>query len=339
MTASFIGNQSTRQRLRSLVEEARLHPCLLFEGPAGVGKATTAAWLARLANCDHDDLEQRPCEECWSCRQIPKGQHPDIMMVGLDPSKTAAIISVDQSREIISRLMVKPFHARRRFVIFDPADAMTPEAANAMLKTFEDPPESTHFFLVTSAPAALPLTVRSRSQRIRFSPVSTEAIAGWLADQGRSDGERLAQIAEGCPGRALSNELGAGQGMMGARDALLAALEGDVADRFKFSETLCRGDRSKWTVAVGHTLDAIACLLRDATAVRAGGQVFYNSDRPTVVSVWADRLDPGAVAALVEALSTARERLSRFVGGRLVLDALLASLVRHLSAGAQHEAL
>lgn len=339
MNPSFIGNEATRAQLRTLVESDRLHPCLLFEGSNGLGKATTALWLAQVANCEHEDVAQRPCQGCWSCRQIPKGQHPDILSIGLDPSKTAAIISVGQAREVISQMMVKPFHARRRFVIIDPADAMTPEAANALLKTFEDPPDSTHFILVTGAPASLLLTVRSRSQRIRFSPVAGDELAAWLGDQGIEQPELVARMAEGCPGRALGLDVTVGAGMNHARDALIDALHSDVATRLKYAETMCRGDRSKWTIVLNDTLDALAGLLRDALAVQSGGTAFYNADRQDIVERWSRELDAASIAALADALNVARERLQRFVSGRLVLDALLEALVRLLSIGANREAI
>lgn len=328
MTAPFIGNDRARARLSKLVESDRLHPCLLWEGAEGVGKATTALWLAMLANCDAADHHARPCGQCWSCRQIPKGQHPDVIRVGLDPSKTAPIISVAQAREVISQLTVKPFHARRRFVIIDPADAMTPEAANALLKTFEDPPAQTHFILVTSAPASLLLTVRSRSQRLRFAPVAESEIVTWLQGQGIGQAEKLARASEGCPGRAMVMDPESEGGMQDARDALLDALEKDVAGRLKYAETLCRGDRSKWTAAVDDTLDALGGLIRDTMAVRAGGTPFYNPDQPEVIARWASCLDEAALASLTHTLAEAHERLSRFVSGRLVMDAVLADVAR-----------
>ena len=338
MASGFIGNTNIRDRLRSLVEADRLHPCLLFEGPPGLGKATTAIWLATVANCDADMPSQRPCGGCWSCRQIPKGNHPDVLTVGLDTSKTASIISVAQARAVISQLTVKPFHARKRFVIIDPADAMTPEAANALLKTFEDPPELTHFILVTGAPASLLLTVRSRSQRIRFAPVATGELSAWLEERGMEQAELVAAAAEGCPGRALGLDLTGSMGWRNARDAFLEALQGDTAARLKFAENLCRGERSKWLTSVEETLDAIATLLRDGLAVRSGGKAFYNEDRPEVVEVWARALEPASVAGLADALSDARERLDRFVSGRLVMDALLARLRRVLDHGGRCEA-
>ena len=332
MSSPFIGNERARGQLRRLVESDRLHPCLLWEGAQGVGKATTALWLAMLANCESEDMPARPCGQCWSCRQIPKGQHPDIIHVGLDPSKAAPIISVAQAREVISQLTVKPFHARRRFVIIDPADAMTPEAANALLKTFEDPPSQTHFILVTSAPASLLLTVRSRSQRLRFAPVAEAEISSWLTAQGVDDADKLARASEGCPGRAKTMDPDAEGGMLAARDALLDALSKDVAGRLKYAETLCRGDRSKWAPVVDDTLDALGGLVRDTLAVRSGGEPFYNADQPEIIARWAARLDEGALASITDTLAEAQDRLGRYVSGRLVMDAVLADIAQRIGS-------
>ena len=104
-------------------------------------------------------------------------------------------------------------------------------------------------------------------------------------------------------------------GMQSARDALLDALEKDVAGRLKFAETLCRGDRSKWSPAVDDTLDALGSLIRDTMAVGAGGKPFYNTDQPEVISRWAASLDEAALAGLTNTLTEAQDRLSRFVSG------------------------
>jgi DNA polymerase III subunit delta' len=336
MSIRFIGNEMTRSRLNTLVEIERLHACMLFEGPRGVGKATTALWLASLVNCEADDSSARPCGGCWSCRQIPKGQHPDIIQIGLDPTKTAPIISVGQARSVISQLMVKPFHARHRFVIIDPADAMTPAAANALLKTFEDPPSQTHFVLVTSAPASLLLTVRSRSQRVRFAPAQQAEIQAWLEEQNIDQPAEVARLAEGCPGRALTMDLAGVDDWRTSRDALIAAVDGDVAARFKFAEHLCKGDRAKWSRKVEQSLDAMSSVLRDALAVSQNGTIVYNDDRPDLVSDWARRLGPGGVAYMADVVADAHERLARFVNGRLVVDAVLTQLGHALEQGGRH---
>ena len=329
----FIGNREIRERLRFLSDTDRLHSCMLFEGPDGIGKSTTAMWLAMLANCEQRQEGAEPCGNCWSCRQIPKGQHPDIIHIGLDPSKTAPIISVGQSRKLISQLTVKPFNAKHRFVIIDPADSMTPEAANALLKTFEDPPAQTHFVLVTSAPVSLLLTVRSRSQRIRFAPVSDNELAQWLSTRGVDAPSEVARLAEGRPGHALTLNLDQADDWRVLRNQFLDALSLDAAGRFRYAESLCKGDRGKWIHQVESTLDAVSGLLRDALACSSGAQILYNDDRSDLVRDWADRLGPSGIAALSVAISEARERLQRFVSGRLVLDAFMGRLVDTLNRG------
>ncbi len=333
MSESIIGNDQIRGRLRDLVLSDRLHPCLVFEGPEGLGKGLTAIWIAQFANCEKEDPEQRPCGGCWSCRQIPKDQHPDVIRVGVDPKKTAAIISVGQARELHKQLMVKPFHARRRFVIFDPADAMTTEAANALLKTFEDPPSQTHFILVTGAPASLLMTVRSRSQRIRFAPVAETVLVEWLTGRGVPKPSVVARQAEGCPGRALTLDLSGVDEWRSSRDEFLNALNGDVSERFKYTERLVRGDRSKWVPKLDRTLDALSSMLRDALSVSGGGAIHYNPDRAATIQDWADALGAAGVAATSVAVTEGRERLERYVNGRLVLDAIIAQLGARLDAG------
>jgi DNA polymerase-3 subunit delta' len=335
MSQDFIGNDGIRSKLRMLADAGRLHPCLLFEGPAGIGKGTTALWLAQVVNCEAES-EARPCGGCWSCRQIDKGQHPDIIEICADESKATRVISVKQSRELIGKLSLQPFHARRRFVIIDPADVMTPEAANALLKTFEDPPKATSFILVTSASASLLSTVRSRSQRIRFAPVHVSSLQAWLEDSGVDNAEVLAHLSEGCPGRAKTLDIDGADKWRTARDQLLDILDADTAAQFKFAETLCRGDRSKWQSKVEVLLDASSCLLRDALSVSAGGSIVYNTDRPEVIHAWANTLGSRGVAGLAEVVADTRDKLHRYVNGRLVMDVFISRFGQLLDKEHRH---
>src|SRR4030095_5511537 len=118
------------------------------------------------------------------------------LAVGIDPERRNPIISVDQARQVITELQVKPFHARRRVVILDPADAMNPQAAHALLKTFEEPRADTGFVLVTSAVSQMRPTILSRSQRVRFGPIPFEELVPFLRTRGIAEPERLAVLAE-----------------------------------------------------------------------------------------------------------------------------------------------
>jgi DNA polymerase-3 subunit delta' len=325
VTQAFIGHADTRERLRTLAQTDRLHHCLLFEGPAGVGKAATALWLAAVVNCEQAPVDE-PCGRCWSCRQIPKGHHPDVIIVRPDPKKHTRIISVEQARSVLSQLILRPFHARLRFVIIDPADAMMPPAANALLKTFEEPPNATGFILVTGAVGSLLPTVRSRSQRVRFAPVPVDDLERWLAARGVNQPADVARLSEGCPGRALGLSVSDVGAWRQSRDALVSALDATAAERFTFSEKLARGDRSTWTQQVESTLEAVACLLRDALARLTDGEVRYNTDRPAIVDEWAQRLGRDGIAVVAAAVGDARVNLAHNVNGRLLADGLVAQI-------------
>lgn len=329
------GNGEVRARLAALARRDRLHPCLLFEGPPGVGKAEAARWLAALTNCEAEQGEA-PCGTCWSCRRIADGNHPDILEVGLDPERKAPIISVRQARELTSKLTLRPYSARRRFILIDPADAMNVAAANGLLKTFEEPPADTGFILITSQAASLLATVRSRSQRVRFGPVADDELVPWLRAQGVPQPELLLRRSEGCPRRALELANGSAEALTAARDLVIQALTLPIGEMFQFSQKLAQGDRDGWTRRVTTTLDALDELCRDAQVWMAGRQApegLYNADRLGLVETWANALGPEGCVAVQGAVATARLDVSRYVNARLLLDNLLVAIATQLGRG------
>src|SRR5206468_11280591 len=113
----------------------------LFEGMVGVGKATTALALAQALNCER--APGQGCGACDPCRKIESGLHPDVVRVEPD----GQFIKIAQVRQVTARAAYRPHEGRARVVILDPADAMNLEAANALLKTLEEPPADIHFVL------------------------------------------------------------------------------------------------------------------------------------------------------------------------------------------------
>lgn len=325
----LLGNAELRDRLLDLAKRDRLHPCLIFEGPAGVGKAATVRWLASALNCG-SETAPRPCGACWSCRQIARGQHPDILEVGLDPERTAPIISVEQARKLVGQLALHPYQARVRIVTLDPADALSPEAANALLKTLEEPPGATVFVLVTAAVSRLLPTVRSRGQRVRFTPVPEAELVPWLAARGLPDAEWLARESGGCPGRALALAEGEATAALEARDALLHALAGPVDELFAYAESLVKGERGDWLPRVERALDALSRLVRDTMVVEGGRRPLYNPDRLELVRTWAGGLGLDGARRVAVAVESARRDVEAYVNARLLVEALLTTVAAEL---------
>ncbi len=147
--ADVLGHAQPRALLLRAVVARSVPQSLLFDGPDGVGKRTTALALASAINCQHPDIDGDACGGCSSCRRIARAQHPDV--VSLVPNEKGTI-TVEMAREVIGQASYRPFEARRRVVVIDEADRLQPAAQNALLKTLEEPPPSSMFVLVSVAP-------------------------------------------------------------------------------------------------------------------------------------------------------------------------------------------
>ncbi len=164
----------------------RLGHGLLICGPAGLGKREVA-----LALADHV-LARGDAAHATRTRQlIAAGTHPDLQLVSFIPNKSGdklrTEIVIEQVREITNKLALTPQYGVAQVVIVDPADAINRSAANALLKTLEEPQRGRYLWLISSDPARLPQTVRSRCQRLEFKlPPRDEAMA-WLQLQGHSE--------------------------------------------------------------------------------------------------------------------------------------------------------
>jgi DNA polymerase-3 subunit delta' len=315
----------------SAIDADSLHHALLFEGPPGVGKRTVARHLAMAHNCLDDDPQARPCTRCRSCTTIASGNHPDVVWVEPDAKQASGTIPIARIREVVRQAGYHRFGARRRFIIIDPAEAMGGPAANALLKTLEEPPDGTGFILLaTNAKALLP-TIISRCQRVRFGPVPTDALITWLTEQGVENAPDIASVAFGCPGVAMDMTAGALATRRETRDALINVLHGDLDTLFKYTQKLCSGGRAAWRPKAERVFELLEELIRDAAVSRSGStSAIVNMDRPEVVARWAEALWPDGVAQCHAALTDVRLDLKRMVSGRTALDALLCTIREQL---------
>ena len=225
----FVGNQPIVHLLRN----GHLPPASLFAGPDGIGKKTLALSLAALGNCKNS-IDHDLCGECSSCIKAAAGHHPDIRL--LQPEKGS--LKIDTMREFNREVRFRPFEGRWRFFVIDQAETMTEEAAHSILKTIEEPPESSRIILVSAFADQLLSTIRSRCQIFSLLPLGQKEIQDYLRDHGLDQNlEMTAAYSEGSIGRALELDL---EGALEDRDLMLELLSSWSAHRsFKSIYQMC----------------------------------------------------------------------------------------------------
>lgn len=171
----------------------------LFTGPSNVGKATVAHRFAAALLCPERGEHAAACS---SCRRVATGNHPDVKVV--EPDGKSAL-TVEQARATIAQAPLAPVESPRKVFVFDEAGAMTEQAANALLKTLEEPTRTTIFVLVAEAEDDLPATIASRCRTVHFGRVREEELVGALEARGIASDQaaEAARISGGRPGLAL----------------------------------------------------------------------------------------------------------------------------------------
>lgn len=219
----IIGQDKAIGMLLGSIQRQRVATSYLFCGESGIGKKTAAINFAKALNCRetvvssglqvsdknrvqgfNPETRLDACDECESCLKIAAGSHPDFLL--LSPEERQ--IRVEEIRLIEDALSFKPYEGRKKVIIIAEADTMNLSAANAFLKTLEEPPESSIIILISSKPDRLPGTIRSRCSRINFTPLSDEScknvLKGKIAD---NEIEIISRLSMGSPGLALSGSL------------------------------------------------------------------------------------------------------------------------------------
>lgn len=166
-------------QLLALSEQGRLPHALLINGPVGVGKTQFASALAAFLLCS--SAEMRPCRCCDACSQARVGSHGDYRWVTPEEGKRA--IGIDAIRSVIDFVQQTAGYGARKVVVVTPAEAMTLAAANALLKTLEEPAGDSVICLISDRPGDLPATVRSRCQSVTLPMPSQQEAVDWLTKQ------------------------------------------------------------------------------------------------------------------------------------------------------------
>jgi DNA polymerase-3 subunit delta' len=319
--AGIVGQSAAISLLQRAIALDRVAHAYAFIGPSGVGRRLTAVAFAQTALCP-----AQGCGTCAVCRRVAAGQHPDCQVIAPVPPrenpKGAPMIRIEQVRELERAAALAPHEAARKVFVLDDAERMTLPTAQALLKTVEEPPPRTHLVLIIANPRALPPTLLSRCQRVRFRPLADVDAARLLEGRGVSPavGALLARLAEGRPGIALGADL---EALRARREAALTLAAAPPA---RLGAVLDGAPTDRATVTA--YLELYWTWYRDALCLAAGGSaaLLVNADQEDALRALAARVSPAALAAALARVKVAWLALEVNVNPRLALETALLGL-------------
>jgi len=300
---------------------------LLVHGPRGIGKHAFALNIAQALLCESPAAEGLACGVCASCRYALAGQHPDLMRIELaelsadSEYEPVATITVERMRALIEFAQLSSHRQRAKVAVIAPADRMNPAAANALLKTLEEPPPSTYVLLVAEQPAQLAPTIVSRCRRLAAPHPSAAEAKAWLAAHGVADADLVLAQAAGAPLGALPL---ADPDVQSERAAWLAALaRPERLPVIALAERVEQGGRDARKARLALALDWLIAWSIDLARASAGIAPRFNPDRAADLAALARRVAPVALFRYHRSLLRRRATVAHPLQPRLVAEAAL----------------
>lgn len=323
--AEITGHEQIIEVFRRSIRSGKTSHSYIFEGIPGCGRRKTALALIQALFCTAADDDA--CGVCASCRKIAGNNHGDIHFVEPLPDKRD--ISIEQLRELQRDLSLRPYEAPRKACIMEPAERMSVNAANSLLKTLEEPPGNALIILLTENADMLLPTIRSRCQLIRFTPLSTENVRLLLERSGVAAelAELLAPLSEGSMQRAgeLDNET-----LAVRREKLITHLStldlGRIGTIFDTAEELA-GNRDE-TLA---SLDLLLSFARDTVYLNAGCPEIINTTVRPALEAFAARFTLERALQILGDIMETRRAVQRNANNKLALDCLFMKMAEAIA--------
>ena len=317
--AEIYGHEKPIAILKSAMAKDRIAHAYLFYGMDGIGKKTTASVFARALNCGGGEP---PCDACASCRKAEHNNHPNIITLQAE----GQFIKIGAVKEIQARMTFRPGEGRRIFILRE-ADRMNATAANALLKTLEEPSAGNILLLTTARSHALPMTILSRCQHLRFSPLPTGEVARFLREKEGLEAaaaEILAASSGGSIGRAVEMN---GKEYLALRNTILEHLAQDnpqdLLKRLAFA--------GRFGTEREEILERLRILrngYRDGLVLRETGEKerLMFRDRAAVIETVAGRLSGRELLRNIAAVDAAMSAIAQNANKSLTLEAMLIKL-------------
>ena len=344
MFERIAGNQRVKDVLQRMLETGRLPGAMLFVGQEGIGKKLFALELAKALNCRVPG-PTGPCGQCSACTRISKinyptnaeadewkqiiwTDHPDVGMV-VAPKR---VLLVSQMRQIEREANFRPFEGKGRFFLIDDAEKLNDSSANALLKVLEEPPRTSHIILITSRPAMLLDTIRSRCQMIRFSPLSPADIESYLVQNkvGDKTSARLrARVASGSLSRALAGDV---DDFLEQRQAMLKVLTA-LAGKPNEAQLLWSAEElneAQYKEEFEDRLDVLETLIRDAWMLALGAvkEQLVNEDLFAELAKISKQIKPERAGDWILQIEDLREQLIVNINRKVATDSLFVSMAQ-----------
>lgn len=323
MSALYPWQANDWQRLQAL--RARPPQGLLFKGNKGIGELELAINFAHALLCQQPHSSGAACGACPACHWLSQGAHPDFRLVqpdaislageetetGKKPSKQ---ISVEQIRELADFLSLSAHQGGKRIIIIHPAEAMNHNAANALLKSLEEPPRDMLFILVTHKAQQLLPTILSRCVAFNLTSPDVPTAVTWLQTQGIKQPEAALASAGFAPLLALQGDAQTG---LDEREKLLVALRQPASlDVFALAEMLQKTEQ----VLVVQWLQQWSF---DLSAMKLAGSVRYHMQDAAAIKKLVAPIEPLALARLQKLLQTAKREAQHTLNPKLFFESLL----------------
>ncbi len=322
----ILGHDWAIDLLERAISTQNLPQSILFTGTPQVGKATLAKSLAMALNCT---ATEKPCGTCVPCRKIIAGNHTDVLLLDAPDASGTDAIKIEQIRNLQHDLSLKPHTSRYKIAILADFDRATTGAANALLKTLEEPPAHVMLLLTARATSQLLPTIVSRCQIIGLRPVPTERIDHLLQTQYHTpaaEARQLSHLAHGRPGwavRALSapEVLATRQAWL---DDMVSVLRAGPAARLAYAEKLAKQNQSSTEI-----LDLWLTWWRDVLLAHNDiSSYIVNIDAEDTVRTFAQQLNLSQIMAAIVELKTTLQNFEYNVNKRLNYEVLLLNLPR-----------
>ncbi|MGC9398557.1 MAG: DNA polymerase III subunit delta' [Anaerolineae bacterium] len=322
---AIIGHRWVVRKLKLALERGTLPHALLITGPESVGKETLALTLAQAMLCTAPAVADRPCRSCSACRRVDSRNHPDLRVVA--PQEEGGTVKIDQIRDLQRALNLTPNESRCKIGVLTDFERATHSAANALLKTLEEPPSYAHLILLATSSDQLLPTIVSRTQHLPLHPLSRRVVTEGLVNMYQIPPERAQRLARLSGGRvgwaiqALEDPLHAQQIEESVR-RLFRLLESDLPTRFEVAEGLAEDD-----VKAHQTLEQWRTAWRDVLLLQTqnGEALTLREQRTALESIAGQVALPSTLDAL-QRIGATQQALRRHGNSRLHLEALVLNL-------------